>query len=424
MYVIRLIYSSVDIYPAVLLRHLFRYFGFYVDEVTESEIGELNSVVDYYIISNAFMKGKRESLEIEDKSKTVLVLKDGWGCDDKDLKNLVYSRDDELLFSKSAVELLGELLRKNDSIYAALFFSGIDWWEDTQCIVKAYFDNNILQTSLFTRCFYRESQLYNEAIEHYNKFILNLNEYMTTSGRESDLVQFACLYAAYEMDLVNEKNYMKYFYDPDNMLEECMELHRHYPDNEEIMLLIADVRYELMDDWLQACNDYAEPKIAHCAYANYKRGRILRSKLKEFDSAEVVLRKTIHQKKNYFQAWYQLGECYDQMAQYEESIDAFKEIGNILVGKYRKRKLAPIELEYLYKSVMRIAIIYKSRLGDYITADDYNCLAEEIRNKDAISTYVSRVGTNGLGNLSKEALIEIVKEAMSKRVDTKLEKIY
>lgn len=91
MEVIRLFCSSMDVKPRVLLNHILRYMGFYTEEITETTIpSSMNSLADIFIVSDYYMEGREESLDIDTTEKTILICKDGWEIVSPKLHHIIY----------------------------------------------------------------------------------------------------------------------------------------------------------------------------------------------------------------------------------------------------------------------------------------------------------------------------------------------
>lgn len=83
-------------------------------------------------------------------------------------------------------------------------------------------------------------------------------------------------------------------------------------------------------------------------------------------------------KSDYFAALYQLALYFVIHGEFQKSIDAFEKICVVLDKKYQKHLSSPIELEYLYKSVLSIVRISKSYLGNYAIANAYEVVGSRL----------------------------------------------
>lgn len=419
MDMIRLFYNSLDVQPGVLLRHFLRYLGFYVDERTDKKwVRHWKSAVDIYIISDEYMSNRETVFDEVDLEKTIYVLKDGWVIDNQ-ISNVVYydeAAQDEFL--PKITDVLCDIIDECQIGVALLLQSDFKWREIISVIVKAYQSNNLLEASLIARCFYRQRNLFQKARKHYERFLTKIEYEMG-----SDLLRYVSLYAKYELNVGCKKNFLKYAYSPYELLDECEELLNSYEENEELYLLKADIKFELLEDWLDACDEYGDEHIESCAYSNYKRGKIFRSYLKEYENAQICLCRAVRRKRDYCYAWYQLGESYEEQAKYEKSIEAYLKIYEILEEKLERHLLAPLELEYMYKAMLKVAAIYKTRMNDYGSAYYYNELAKEIQQACAFDNYLKSI----LGQEENEEILKMlpdINDTVMDQIHVRLEEIY
>lgn len=428
MELIRLYYDSIDVKPSVLIRHFARYLGIYVEENPDRDEDDSDNVslAEIYIISDAYFGETEGFLDVSDEDRAILVLKDHFKTDDQRIKAVYYDDDaDDANDKEFLCRLLDEicgLIETYDTGQTVLMQSGAEYRAIIHYVISAYLESNILQASLFNRCFYKEKRLYHMASDKYKRFILDV-ERGFSYFRNSDLLEYVLLYAKYEMNIICKKNLYNYPYSSDDLMDQCEELLGRHPENEELYLLKADIQFELQDRWLWACDDFADPHIMHYAYAEYRRGKILRLYLEEYIDAEYLLKGAVKKNRNYVYAWYQLGICYDEQAKYKEAVDAFHTIVEILKERYTRQLLAPVEVEYLYKAVMQIANVHKNRLEDYTSAYAYDYLAKDIRNHNAIKGYLERLWKDQDSMEDVEAF-QIIDNALKKEIDLKLEEIY
>lgn len=366
MNTIKLFFNGIDIMPNVLLQHFLHYLGFYVYKVEDDDIKEeIESIADIYVISDEFVRSQSQVLESMNGKKSVLISVNGWSYEDDLAQRVSYEGSNMWeVFLLDIIEALYKIFLTDGAV--SLFGDITQWYQTALKVAGVYREYKLLEASLITRCFFKQNQFYEDGIKRYNGFINEIAKF------ESDYADYVSLFAKYEADLISKTNKYIYCYDTSLLLSECNELLRKYQDNEELHLLRADILFEFEGNWMDGCDRYSDEEVENCSYAYFKRAKILRTYYKEYMNAEVLLKKAIHMNGNYIQLWYQLGECYDQMGRYDKAIKVFKQIYNILEHKYNKAILTPLEWEYLYKSVMRIAIIYKVRLGDYSSAYAFN----------------------------------------------------
>ena len=423
MDIAKIYYSSIDVQPHALLHHFLRYLGFYVDERADGrEPDDSKSVVDIYIISDAYVQSDTGEYEFPNSEKTLVVLKDGWKINNGVGWSIDYDAVSQNVFLRNMTEMLCDIIEENRDGAALLMRSGERWREAVRHITNEYLKYEMFESVVLTRCLYRKNFIISAKHSNYNEFVNSLLRYNDLLFK-SDLIRYTSLYTKYEFDMVCKRNLLRPVYPSEEMLEECETLLGCYMENEELYLLKADILLELQDRWLDACDEYANEHIAQCAYASYKRGKIFRTLLKEYKNAEQSLCDALKKKQDYCYAWYQLGKCHEACARYELAIEAYEKVYISLKEKYCRHLLEPLELEYMFKAVMKIATIYKTRLNDYSSAHMYNNHAKLIWEEHAFDKYIEQaLELNDEGE--KLWLVNEIDEAVWAQVNLVLEEIY
>lgn len=391
---VRLYYDKLDIMPTVLLQQFLRYLGFYVVEnaIEGQDCGEV--LANIYILNEKYMNGE-QNFEIDPySSATLLILKDNLRCGDE-VKSVIYEDNQE------EVKFLNNLL---DGLYDFVEIKENSFFEDfsyasnlvrsrdrkvAKYIANAFVKNNIMQSPIFGTIFDNEVNLAKMASLNFTNFIADLEKGKELFG-ENDLLEYSIIYSKYQIDYIAKNTrQIKCLSLSNTIFEQCNELLKKYSQNEELNILKGDIRLELLYKSLWAADDFADSAISHCAYANYKRGKIFRSYLEEYDDSEILLKKSLRQNSEYIRSLYQLGLCCLKNYKYQgkTSIEAFEAILEKLKEKYVKHLLSPSEYNYFYLAAMQIAVFYKTRFNDYDTAYAYNNYAEKIKNENAISEY-------------------------------------
>lgn len=416
MELIRLFYDSLDIKPKVLLSHFLHYLGFYVEEITGiTKPSNVYSIADIYIISNYFMENKSSTLNDVRKEKTILICKDGWEINNGKVYGINYEKynqkggngDKECL--NKLVSYLIEILSNQSRIGDLLSVGILKLGSKMKDVISLYSQEEILQLMLYNRCFYKQYNLCKIALEKYKTFITKLEQLQGQS--HNDLINYIITYAKFELNLICKKNSKIYYYPVDELNDTCLKLLNRYPENEQIRILQADIHFEIEDRWAWAANEYGDVHLFHCAYANYKRGRILRNYAQDYESAYILESYAVKIKSDYFAAWYQIAMCLEVEGRYSEAIDALERICEILNKKYQKHLLAPIELEYLYKTTIKIVQISEVYLNNYMVAQAYEQAADRLKKEVYRDDYLDIIWPSVSEKL-RESIRKVIKETL------------
>lgn len=392
---IRMFYSNIDTKPRVLINHFVRFLGFYLEGVANKENtvkSNVESMVDIYIISDAYVTERTTIIDVKEEEKTILIYLDGWGSDARQDISVIryYNGMSDLLFLKKLSGHMLRILAGRADRTKRLFDNAESLRYILNSLTKYYVDNDILQVTLFASCFYAQNSFYTVALTKYLRFISQL-ELLDTPDHDSDLMKYIRIRARYEVDLICKVNHFEYYFEPVMLQEECEELLRKYVDNETLHILQADIDFKLNGIWNKAGNEYADIRLADCAYAYLKQGNILQNYVRDLKGALNAYRIAVYKKEDYYLAWYRIGECYESQVKYTEAVDAYEKVYMILSGRYYRHVLAPLEIMYLYYAVMRIAMINEIIIKDYDLSEHYRDLADNILGEIAIKNYFQEV---------------------------------
>ncbi len=378
---IRMFYSNIDTKPRVLITHFVRFLGFYVEGITNKDnivINNVESVIDIYIISDAYVEERTTSIEVQEEEKSILIYLDGWGSDDlQDLLSIHYDDQADQIFLQQLSQHILHIVSRRVDRNKRLIGSADSLRGLLGVFIKQYIDNDILQITLFARCFRAHYVLYKIVQKKYRSFVAWL-EQMAASEYACDLTNYMCVRSKYEVDLICKVNGFKLYFDPEELREVCEELLRKYVDNETLHILQADISFELNEVWNKAGNEYADIRLNDCAYAYLKQGIILQNYVRDLDTALLAYRVAVQEKEDYYLAWSQMGECYEKQNKHSRAADAYEQVCLILSGRYHQHVLAPLEIEHLYNAVVRSAVINEVMLRNYALARYYRELAKSI----------------------------------------------
>lgn len=377
MDLIRLYYSSITIMPKLLLCHFLRYLGFYIEEIYNNKVTATQavSVADVFIIGDGYTHdfGNQVNIGSENIGKSVIICTNGWKVSHlDDVKTILYYENDEqqLQFLVDFIDNLHPIIKQTIS-RSRLIRSLKKWKKNAHEIARLYCKYEIMPISQYSRCFYKEKELFDIALRRYEDYIHGLQELQSAIDRDTDLLQYSILYAKYELDSACKQNNYEYKYDTQDLLLQCNDLLELYGSNEALLFLKADILFELKGRWIQAFDLYQNRGISHCAYGYYKSGKIYRRYIKDYQVAIALLEKAVEVKPDYYAAWYQLALSHEEKGAYQDVVRECKEILNILSRRFWNHLLSPLELEYYYKVCNKIALISRYYLEDTITAIKY-----------------------------------------------------
>lgn len=423
MDLIKIYYSALDVQPERLLRHFFRSIGFYVDEIPDDiRIRENHSLADIYIIGNEYAAEFQSRAENLNERKSILVFKDGWSIQELPgmVRAVFYNVHREDDFLRQMIGALDSIIFRNGIHGRRLFETMEDWKTEISAVADSYWNCDIPKIVQYSRYFYRQQELFQIAYEKYTTHIMQLEKLMAQSGN-SPLLQYIMAYAKYEFNYICRQNLFECLYDPDELAGICDLLLELYEPNEEVCFLLADIHFHLQDKWQQACGEYEDERVSHCAYGDYKCGRIVRMYLKDYDMAITVLKRAIGMKPDYFAAYYQLAASYEGQEAYSTAMEYYSRLIEILKEKFQRQLLSALELEYLYKTIMKIAMIYEHYLGSYSMAEIYYEMADDIKAEIDDDTYLRLTWPEVLGN---QRLVQTIRDEMYAHVREQIEKVY
>lgn len=395
MDIIKLFYNPIDVKPSYLLLHFLKTLGFYIESHTDYSCPETGqSIVDIYIVSSDYAQIFRQRLDSLREEKSLLIFKDGWSASGLAQTTQVISYDDAVrddhAFLLSVIAALKQIMIQTGVSSERLVFHTPNWHIIMNEVASFYTENSIASIMQYSKSLCGQDQLFHIMSFYYDKYITSVEELIYQYGM-LPILRYILLRAKYELDYIYKQNSRKYLYDPDLLSTECEALLRQFGQNEELLFLNANIHFELQDKWQQACGEYEDIRVSHCAYGDFKGGRIVRLYLEEYDKAVVVLKRALKINPDYYAAWYQLAACYEELGEYRLAVEYFSRIIEILREPYKRRLLAPLDLEYLYKAHIKIAFIRQYNLGEPYTAQSYLERADQIKSRIDDDTYLKLV---------------------------------
>lgn len=392
---IRIFYCRSDAKPRIQISQFIRYLGFYIEDITENT-GENNkdSLMDIYVISDAYVEANSVDLDIENESRAILIYMDGWQSDQlQNIRSIQYDELNDYDFLKQLSRHMISILSDHSELDGRLFGSVDDPLSLLNSLIDIYVKNEVLQVTLFARCFYARRDFCKIAQNKYFKFIQELKEIEEKNGT-SDLVQYIYIRARYEFDFICRVNSFSLYYNPRVLVEECRGLLQKYADNETLRILHADIDYLLDDAWNKAGYEYSDSHLVDCAYAYFRKGQILERYVGDLNKALEAYHAAVQRKKDYPDVWLCIGDCYDQQMKYMDALSAYERVRSILWGSYQRHVLAPLEILYLFYATRKMAEISALRFKNYHVADDYIEWADSIRKEADRNDYFRLMWAN------------------------------
>ena len=374
---IRMYYSNMDVMPKVLLNQFFRYMGFYVEEIVgNTKPSDKQSSFDIYIIGDEYWEEKGGSFLIDNIEKAILIFaQTKQDMQYTDEAHIVRYSEDLYTFLKTLIVKMCDIYDCQMSLERRLLDHVDDLRETLLYMTQKYLDNGILHATIYARCCYEQERLREMAFDSYRGFIRAMEQYSSDMMR-NDYIIYVVNYAKFEFDIICQKNSYELYYPVEQIKSECMKLVEKYEENEQLRIFQADVDWELDDFWSKAANEFGDVRISKCAYALYKRGKIIRNYTKDYEIAINFQKWAIRYKEDYYCAWYQLAACYEEIGDYRNAIEALEKVCVILKGKFQRHLLSPTDLDYLYKAVTGIARLYEEKEQNIYMATEYWELAK------------------------------------------------
>jgi tetratricopeptide (TPR) repeat protein len=415
MNLIRLYHSSTDVQPKALLHHFLRYIGFYVEEITKGDAkSEEESIADIYIIGRPYVEENGYNMKLDREECTIIIRTDKLDVQsDRLLKQIFSEKMPWEEFLRGIVDLIAETMRRQSRQGDFLARDVEEWTVYAQRLVGAYLECRLLQSAIYARCFYRQDILYERARKNYQRFIDAMSS-QTGAWKSTRMERYAELYAQYELDIIAWRNGQDYPYDPQQMLDSCTGLLHEGDKNEQLLILHANIQYDLLDNWSEASDEYQNTMLRHCIFPKYQFGRIARIKLKDYENALSAFKYATQQKKDYFNAWYQMGLCHEGLGKYREAIEDYEKVMLLLKRRLERHILSPMELEYLYKACMKVSLIYTNRLGDMLASESYGNRVSMLRKEIERTEFLYQIWPEARDDeILREAVITAINEHMN-----------
>ena len=397
------------------LKHILRYLGLYVIEnpQLDSKEYDVKSIADIYVVKKN--DKKEQYVNNNNWNKTILI-----SDSQMDFNNVPVIIDTSgcisLSFLQTFTDQLLSIIESDINCVNNLIINSNDYRNIVKVIIEAYVKNDMFESSIYIKYFYPNESLYDDISRSYMNYIsavMDIYEKYYTS----DLLTYNIIYAMYEMNLACKKNNHSHSY-PDDLISKISdEIRIRFKDNEEAILLSAEVACELKNSWAKAANEYDTIYLEHCSYAHYKRGRILRKYVNDIVGAKEEINKAIEYKPDCYKAWFQYAVCNDDGRNILEAYTALNKVYEILYSNMKDEILSPVELEYLYKAELRLQQLNKKYYILQQLSNDYDKLIYDIEENAGkyIECYINNVCFN-LAQNEKNDLRDEIKEEVHNRL--------
>lgn len=389
---IRMFYSNLDTKPRILINHFSRYLGFYVEDIAENtKESDVESLIDIYIVSDAYVTQSGQSLDIKNKEKTIMIYMDGWISNEQEkIRYISYDGLNDEEFLKQLWQRMSDILSGRLNISRRLIGNLEVANQTVPQFIKLYVNNDILQMAVFSRCTPAHRDMFRMAARNYIHFIREIEE-LSSCFLEDKLTKYMELLAIYEIDMICKVNSYQIYKLPEVVQKKCEDLLREYADNEELHIIRADISLHLNGVWKQAGNEFLDIRLKECAYACLRRGDIQRNFVRDRDAALYEYESAVEKKGDYFIAWFQMGECAKEQMEYRKAVRAYSKVVEILKERRRNHVLAPQEIKYHFMAALEIANIYEVVFQDWEVARRYVKLSQLVRKETVSSGYFRAV---------------------------------
>lgn len=165
----------------------------------------------------------------------------------------------------------------------------------------------------------------------------------------------------------------------------------------------------IWEDWAALANICADETLVRNPNALYQRGLVIERHLKIYtlpmlEQASNYERWAIHYKKDFYQAWYELGICQELSDQHDDAYQAYEKVLLILNDKLQRHLLSPIEQDYLYRTIGNIIrLSYSININGDIFG--YQNLLFQVIESEQNNKYLETV----FPNIEKEMIVSIKK---------------
>ena len=351
-------YHDSDIRLSTYFLVFFRMIGIYVHErvlctAQEEEITypKLNVGIDIFILQDAMDETLYRMYKSNDNYNIYILpadIEDGYGK-----QGIKYFDGD------SNREILEKLISKLAEI--DLHFS--EEQEDLFTLAQIYSENMIMETVSGTRYFIPDQNNYRILCPHYDRAIEQIFDKDISDS--SIFAKFAVAYLAYEFNFYGKRLNKVFYYDTGSILDLLLELREDERYWCSLELLIAQIYGDLLEAYDKAMHHYILVKRhRNNPFVSYKLGDIYKNQNMDLERALQRFNDAVEINPMYYRAIYQVGTCQLAMGKIVSAKKSFERMIAILEVKSQKDLLRPMEIEYLYKTYLRLGRIEYENYGD------------------------------------------------------------
>jgi tetratricopeptide (TPR) repeat protein len=298
---------------------------------------------------------------------------------------------------------------------------------------KIYVDNKIMNLSLSSKYFYtdesleeqhKKSKQYEDIIE---SIFEKLQEYNVNWGDIGTIyLQYAALYMVYEGDLYCIKNKQPLLYTGESIVEVCNILLENKSVEvvygSSIYMLLAQIQEDLLEDVNNAYSNYLPACKNYNAYVFYRKA-LYWYKQRDYKKATDYLAKSVLIYPWYYRAWHMLGICYSEQEDWIEALRMFEYVEIILMPRLTKKRIRPMEIEYLFKAENQCGYIWNKRGNNIQKSIVANLLAEKVWKAIDDSEFIPIICDNNKSEI-KRMQERLKRELGIKKIYEELAKLY
>ncbi|MBD9085207.1 hypothetical protein EGP64_00895 [bacterium] len=357
---ISLFSSKTNVMPKTLLVHFLSYMGFYVqveDASSYKVYKDRISSFDIYLIDEEYSKMYQGNLIIRNIEKSILVYIPSNDNFDKSIEGYIVYQKDNQKFMYEFMKKFIEIYQMQVSPGKRLLDSSNSLSQDLSTLIEYYFSFNLLFHRIYGK-FDEGEELGKSARKAYHCFIEKYNSLIDFEPNNY-LLKSIRTHAKFDLSMIEIFGSFRRSYPAKEIVDESEELYFNYRKNEELCYLNAMIFGNINGDWAAQANLCADETLVRNPDALYQRGLVIEGYLKDYTLTILELasnyeRWAIHYKKDFYQAWYELGICQELSYQHEDAYHAYEKVLLILNDKLQRHLLSPIEQDYLYCSIENI----------------------------------------------------------------------